>query len=58
MNWQDKVGTAQIKTCLKVEVVEGIEIKFQTSLCKGSHGRGAQRKGAKDEVKEAQRAAD
>ena len=27
MNWQDKVGTAQIKTCLKVEVVEGIEIK-------------------------------
>ena len=27
MNWQDKVGTAQIKTCLKVELVEGIEIK-------------------------------
>ena len=27
MNWQDKVGTAQIKACLKVELVEGIEIK-------------------------------
>ena len=31
MNWQDKVGTAQIKTCLKVEVVEGIEIKCDIS---------------------------
>ena len=31
MNWQDKVGTAQIKTCLKVEAVEGIEIKCDLS---------------------------
>ena len=31
MNWQDKVCTAQKKTCLKVEVVEGIEIKCDIS---------------------------